>query len=131
MKQKSDYGFKKNKPSIVSMRKSDKAAILNLTANSFPDEVLHLTKDEPEAQKIFVSVENTYAKFIEDQVEKKLIEKGYAFQSQEQMIAFMETNCEILRDEELSNPLNVLKLNGEVLCTWYDFADVIGNVSKK
>lgn len=130
MKEKSDFGMKKNKPSIVSMRKADKDAILNLTANSFPDEVIHLTRNEDEAKKIFVTVENTYAKWIESEVEKKLIEKGHTFVSKEDMISFMENNCEILRDEELSNPLNVLKLNGEVLCTWYDFADVIGNVSK-
>ena len=130
MKDKSDFGMKKNKPSIVSMRKADKDAILNLTANSFPDEVIHLTRNEPAAQQIFISVENTYAKWIESQVKEKLKENGHEFLNEEEMLLFMENNCEILRDEELSNPLNVLKLKGEVLCTWYDFADVIGNVLK-
>jgi hypothetical protein len=127
---KSNYGMKKNKPSIVSMRKADKDAILNLTANSFPDEVLHLTRNETEAKKIFVTVENTYAKWIESQVKEKLKENGHEFSNDEEMLLFMEHNCEILRDEELSNPLNVLKLKGETICSWYDFADVIGNVSK-
>ena len=110
--------------------KDDLKAILHLTATTFTDEVIHLAKDEPEAKKIFLEVENTYAKFVETQIESELKKLGYYLGTQEMLIKFLEKKCNIKRDETLSNPLNALYLGDKLVCSWYDFADVIGRVSK-
>ena len=110
--------------------KDDTKAILNLTANSFPDEVIHLSRNEQAAKDIFVSVENSYAKFVEKEVELALKSRGHNFINQDAMLAFMEANCNIRRDDTLPNPINVLSIGEEIICSWHDFADVIGHVSK-
>jgi Zn-dependent peptidase ImmA (M78 family) len=93
--------------------KDDLKAILQLTASTFADEVIHLAKDQPQAKKIFLV--------------KKL---GHIFINQEAMMNFLEENCQIKRDETIENPLNALFIGKKLVCSWYDFADVIGRVLK-
>lgn len=106
-------------------------AAIHLTTHIFSEDVVKVMKDSEDAKRIFVSVENQYAAFIENETKKTLEAKGHSFNSFDEMIQFMESNCELLRDDTLPNPLNVLKLNGEVLLSWNDFADTIGHISKK
>ena len=120
----------KRKPKPMS-RAGKRKALLHMTTEIFGKDLLtkHLSENK-DLLRVIETIDSRYSNFVEASVKKAVEEYiGYKMEDQNQLLAYMEENCTVLRSDE-ANPMNILYAhkgtpNEIELACWRDKPDAV------